>query len=112
MMEGHVVPEGFEPLLPFVSRWALESEAKRYRERVRSNLEELRQFYDAAMPLAEKAIQLLNRYPASGGGIPQDISTLNYLMLSLMEISRSIELWHRVDVHCDNYAPERVIIRN
>jgi triphosphoribosyl-dephospho-CoA synthetase len=111
-METHDLPAGFEALQPFVARWALATEAERYRERVNSSMEDLKTFYDAVLPLAEPAIQLLNQYPVNTKDLPAEVRNLYLMMMSAMEVSRPIEIWRRPDVHSANYHPDRLVIEN
>jgi hypothetical protein len=106
------LPAGFEALRPFIARWALATEGERYRERVNSSMDDLKTFYDAMLPLAEPAIQALNQYPANAADLPMAVRNLYLLMLSAMEVSRSIEIWHRTDVHCANYAADRLVVED
>lgn len=109
-MKTNDLPAGFEALRPFIARWTLATEAERYRERINSSMDDLKTFYDAVLPLAEPAIQALNQYPATAADLPAAVRHLYLLMLSAMEVSRSIEIWRRTDVHCSNYAADRLVV--
>jgi len=93
--EVYSLPEGFEDLSCFVKKWAVEPLSKRQKARVESSLQELREFYDTMLPKADKAIAYLNQLDLNK--LSSDAKNLMNLMLSLMEVAHSIELWKSVD---------------
>lgn len=89
------LPEGFEDLSCFVKKWAVEPLSKRQKARVESSLQELREFYETMLPKADKAIAYLNQFDLNK--FSADAKNLMNLMLSLMEVAHSIELWKSID---------------
>jgi hypothetical protein len=89
------LPDGFEDLSCFVTKWAVEPLSKRQKARVESSLKELREFYETTLPKADKAIAYLNQFDLEK--LSADSKNLMNLMLSLMEVAHSIELWKSVD---------------
>lgn len=93
--ENSSLPEGFEALSHFVTKWAVEPLSKRQKARVESSLQELREFYETMLPKADEAIAYLNQFNLNK--LSADAKNLMNLMLSLMEVAHSIELWKSVD---------------
>ncbi|MBV8952263.1 MAG: hypothetical protein JOZ99_15415, partial [Actinobacteria bacterium] len=52
-----MLPPVFAALEPFASTWCLATEAQRWRQRHRSTMAELTEFYDAFFPRVEEAIE-------------------------------------------------------
>lgn len=99
------LPDQFRALDPFVDKWGVEPLSRRQQARLASSLDELRLFYDGMMKHAETAIEYLNKQDLAA--LPAPAKTLLNLMLSLMEVAHSVELWGRVD-QPDAFPFERV----
>jgi hypothetical protein len=91
---SELLPEGFEPLQPFVSAWAGLDEMGRVNKRLSSSIEELKSFYDAAAPLFPKTMAYLQRCPI--GSLTPSQDALFKLALGLVEISFTFEVFHGV----------------
>lgn len=107
VLSRHELPAQFSDLEPFVEKWAVEPLSRRQQARLASTLDELKEFYDALMPRGDEAIEYLNSFNLER--MPRDARLLLNLMLSLMEIAHSVELWGRVD-QPDAFLFERVKI--
>ncbi|TBR15144.1 MAG: hypothetical protein EPO43_05315 [Rugosibacter sp.] len=100
-----ILPPGFESLTVFVDKWAVEPLSKRQQARMVSSMDDIRAFYDAILPKSEAAIVYLNQFKLDK--MPREARILMNLMLSLMEVAHSVELWHRVDQR-DAFPLERL----
>ncbi|HVT64294.1 MAG TPA: hypothetical protein VHD81_04010 [Mycobacteriales bacterium] len=85
-------PAQFAALEPYAD-WALPSEADRYAKRLASTMPELREFYDAAMPLLESEADYL-RGVALDGISDEDLNLLRCLQ-ALVTVSFPVEAWHQ-----------------
>ncbi len=105
-MKTAKLPDEFSDLQDFVSEWALEHRADRFKKRYTSSIDDIRRYYDAIMPRMEAIVDHLNQFPVDD--IPEASQPLLYMSLSGVEISRAVELWDAPD----NYAfpAERVHI--
>ena len=103
------LPEAFQDLAPWLD-WALEPERARTAKKVASSMEELRAFYDAAMPRMEEIIACLDAVPA-GDDRPAPAHRLYLLTLSLVEVANLVEIYKRREVieACDplHFNPQR-----
>jgi len=90
-MAEALLPPGFSDLEPFVADWCLDSEPERYAKRLSSSMDEIQEFYDAAFPRAEDAIQYLEKFPLDD--LPEDASRLLKLLYSLILMSFAVEIW-------------------
>lgn len=93
---GHVLPAGFSELEPFVDQWVLADTAARSAKRRSCSYAELRQFYDAMVGHAERALELLSAQQLGCLGAPEQ--RLLKLMLSLAEIGPAIEWYESPEV--------------
>ena len=89
------LPAEFSDLEPF-SDWCLESERDRYAKRLASDMGELQNFYDAAFPRLEAAIEHLDAYDLDA--LPDDATRLLHLCYSLVNASFPVEVWHQARV--------------
>jgi len=85
------LPPGFQPLERFLAEWVLPDARSRVGKRQGSTLAEIREFYDAMLPLGEKALDYLRRFEL--GALPPQGERLLKLMLSLAEIAPAVE-WY------------------
>jgi hypothetical protein len=90
-MDGSPLPAGFQSLERFLAEWVLPDAAARVAKRQRSTIEEIRELYDAVLPLGEKALDYLRRFEL--GALPPEGERLLKLMLSLAEIAPAVE-WY------------------
>jgi hypothetical protein len=102
------LPEGFEALAPFVADWALGDAAGRMAKRQASTIEEIRCFYDAMLPLGEKALEHLRQFQL--GALPLESERLLKLMLALAEVAPAVE-WYEDPRVYDGFPIERIRYR-
>jgi hypothetical protein len=88
-----MLPDEFSELEPFASKWCLPSEAERYRERLASSMEEMQEFYEAAMARGEEAIVYCDAYPLDE--MPEEVINLMRLLYSLIMVSFAVECWRQ-----------------
>jgi hypothetical protein len=105
MVAGSLLPRGFETLEPFVSAWVLPDAAARMTKRQSSTIAELRQFYDAVLPLGEAALDYLRDFEL--GSLAPPAERLLKLMLSLAEIGPAVE-WYGDPRVYDGFGVERI----
>jgi hypothetical protein len=89
--KGSALPAGFEPLERFLSEWVWPDAVSRVAKRQGSTLAEIREFYDAMLPLGERALDYLRQFEL--GSVPPEGERLLELMLSLAEIAPAVE-WY------------------
>jgi hypothetical protein len=99
------LPEGFESLQPFVADWVLPDAVARLAKRQSSNIEDIRRFYDAMLPLGERALDYLRQFQL--GSLPPEAQRLLKLMLSLAEIGPAIEWYNDARVY-DGFDVARI----
>jgi len=93
---ANVLPEQFSQLARFVPQWALENERARFMKLHSSQLEVLREFYDAMLPRLEEILEFLKSQPLEG--MPSDVRNLFYLAMTFAETAHPIDLnWKAVD---------------
>ena len=88
------LPKGFDDLNQYVTAWALPTEGERIRQRQRSTIEELREFYQAALSHAPAALELLGT--VSLDKLAGKERNLFLLFLSFAEVAPAVELFGRV----------------
>jgi hypothetical protein len=84
------LPPGFEDLVPFVSYWAVAGQNERRHQRCDASFDEIKRFYEAMLPRADEAMQLLAAFPLRDMPGPQ--ARLMRLVLSLAQASMAIEV--------------------
>lgn len=88
-VEEPVLPDEFVDLERFASRWCLDHEAIRYETRLASDMDELQDFYDAALPRATAAMEHLDRFDLYD--LPEKEMNLLNLMKALIIICFPVE---------------------
>jgi hypothetical protein len=88
-----MLPSEFADLEPFASTWCLATEAERWRQRHRSTMVELSDFYDAAFPRLGAAIEHCDSFPLDD--LPADVTSLLQLIYSLVLVSMAVEIFHQ-----------------
>jgi hypothetical protein len=89
------LPASFAELEPFAD-WALPSEADRYAKRIRSSMDELQTFYDAAFPRLEDGAEYLKGVALDG--ISDEDRNLLHLFEALVTVSFPVEVWRQARV--------------
>ena len=97
ILEAALLPKGFEGLEPLVANWVLDDTLARIEKRRTSSIEYIREFYDAMLPMAEKALEYLQGYAL--GDLPPEGERLLKLMLSLAEVAPAVEWYNSPDVY-------------
>ena len=93
------LPVEFAELTPFVSEWALSTEAARAAKRIDTPMQELQQFHATLFPWLDAIIEFLNRYPNDPDALPVDVKNLYDLALMAMEAAAPIDLdWSSPDI--------------
>jgi hypothetical protein len=100
-------PDEFADLEPFVG-WALEHERDRYAKRLRSSMDELQAFYDAAFPRLEDATTYLDQFELTA--LPEDATRLLWLCYSLVNASFPVEVWRQPQVPDSGAASVDLIV--
>jgi hypothetical protein len=91
LQDGAALPAGFEALERHVADWVLPDAVARMAKRQASGIEDLRRFYDAMLPLGEKALAYLRDFEL--GTLPAEGERLLKLMLALAEVAPAVE-WY------------------
>ena len=91
MEDGPSLPGGFESLEPFAATWVLPDAAARMARRQASDMDEIRAFYEAVLPLGERALEHLRQFEL--GALPPEAENLLKLMLALAEVAPAVE-WY------------------
>ena len=99
------LPAGFESLERFVGEWALPGAVSRLAKRQASAIEDIRRFYDAVLPLGEKALDYLRGFQM--GALPPEAERLLKLMLSLAEVGPAVEWYNDARVY-DGFDVHRI----
>lgn len=86
-----MLPDEFADLEPFAATWCLATEPERWEQRLRTPLQQMQGFYDAAFPRAEEAIAYCDRFPLDD--LPDDALHLLRLLHSLAMVSYAVEVW-------------------
>lgn len=86
-----ILPAEFADLEPYAPTWCLATEAERWNQRVGSSMQELTDFYDAAFPRLEAAIDWCDRYPLED--MPDEARHLLQLIYSLAQVSMAVEVF-------------------
>jgi len=103
-----LLPLEFAELEPWAATWCLATEPERWAQRMRSSMAELRAFYDAFFPRAEKAIAHCDRFPLDD--MPPEAERLLQLLHSLLMVSYAVEVWKQPEViRCGSARIDRVL---
>ncbi|CAN7598844.1 hypothetical protein LJR219_004516 [Phenylobacterium sp. LjRoot219] len=103
-----LLPKGFEALEPFVADWVLADAVARMSKRQASRMEDIRRFYEAMLPLGERALEHLRQFEL--GEVPAASERLLKLMLSLAEVAPAVE-WYGDPRVNDGFPIERIRYR-
>lgn len=87
------LPQGFESLAPFVAAWSKPKAADRAAQRIASNMDELKTFYEAVMAKAEEALTYLDTFDIDA--LPEREQRLMNLLLSLPEAANAVEVYRQ-----------------
>jgi hypothetical protein len=93
---SRVLPAEFADLEPFAD-WAVWGERARYAKRVASTMDELQEFYDAAFPRYEAAVEYLDQFPYDDS-MPDEAQHLLWLYCALITVSFPVEAWRQPTV--------------
>jgi proteasome lid subunit RPN8/RPN11 len=94
MIKKNTIPEDFYDLEIF-NEWALETRMARFQKRVKSTMGEITAFYNAMVPRMDKVVAYLDSKPLNA--LSEADRNLMSMALSLVEVSRSVELWQAPD---------------
>jgi hypothetical protein len=92
VVEAVRLPEAFRTLEGFAETWALPSSDQRLYKRMNSSMEEIQAFYDAVLPLAERALAHLDEYDPCE--MPPAERRLYHLLLASTEAALAVEVYH------------------
>ena len=98
------LPAGFEPLEPFIDRWVLPDSRSRSETRRATSFDDIKHFYDAALPLAPEALKVLAAFRLED--LPPAEERLLKLMLALAEVGPAVEWYGQPDV-IDGFPADR-----
>ena len=104
-MSTQTLPSAFQSLAPYIA-WSLPTERERTHRRLNASMDEMKAFYEAAMPHMEAIIAHLDR-----GGVqpvPPENQALMNLALAVVEVSNIVELYKRTD-RFDGMHPSRFV---
>ncbi|MGN6474444.1 MAG: hypothetical protein ACTHK4_12465, partial [Mycobacteriales bacterium] len=101
------LPPEFRELESYAEKWCQATEPARWRQRLNSNMNEMRAFYDAFLPRVEEAIAYCDQYPLDS--LPPEASNLLELLFSFALVSYPIEVWDQPEpVHTGNARIDRI----
>jgi hypothetical protein len=100
-----LLPAGFENLESYVAEWALPDAMARMTKRQSSTIEEIRRFYEAALPLGEAALAYLRQFQL--GSLEPEAERLLKLMLALAEVAPAVEWYNDPKVY-DGFSVNRI----
>jgi hypothetical protein len=89
-MSAQPLPPGFEDLEPFVADWDYPDFNERRAHRGGADMAEIRRFYDAMVPRAAAALDLIDTHPFEA--MPDDVARLYRLVLALSHASMAVEV--------------------
>ncbi len=104
-MASTPLPAGFETLQAFTAHWVLPDAAARMQQRQNTDMQEIRDFYNALTPMGDKALAYLAQFQL--GELPEDAENLLKLMLSLAEIAPAVE-WYDSREVANGYPVTRI----
>ena len=85
------LPEAFRALEGFVEAWALPTSDARLYKRMNSSMADINSFYDAILPVAERALAHLDEYDL--GSLPPAELRLYHLLLASAEAALAVEVY-------------------
>jgi hypothetical protein len=95
-MSATLLPNGFSDLEPFVADWSLDNERDRYVKLHRTDIEDLRVFYNAILPRIDDILDRLN--PVQLDAYSEQEQMLLNLAMTFSETAHPIDLkWKGVD---------------
>jgi hypothetical protein len=99
-MSTKKLPAAFSTLQPFAGKWSLPTECERNRTHLSSTIQEIREFYDAMLVHADAVLARFRALDAQGQhpSLTEEDRNLFYLLLSLAEVSQSIEVHGQIGV--------------
>ena len=89
------LPERYQDLEPYLE-WALPTMKERLERRLAVDYNQALAFYQSMFPRVEEVIQYLNRTKLSE--LPEEDIHLFHMLLSIVEISTSIEIYKQMTV--------------
>jgi len=89
---ANTLPAEFADLERFAD-WAIHGERARYAKRIASTMDELQEFYDAAFPRVEAALEHLEQFAMDA--LPEEEKRLLWLFCALVTISFPVEAWRQ-----------------
>ena len=84
------LPGTFADLEPFAA-WILDTQPKRYAQRLAAPMKDMQAFYDAAFPRLNEILEYCDQFPIDD--LPDAVRRLMHLVFSLIEVSFPIEIW-------------------
>jgi hypothetical protein len=90
-MSEPMLPSEFVELEPFAAKWCLDTEARRYAERMASTMQEMQDFYATCYPRVRDAMTYLDGFPLED--LPRRQLNLLRLVYSLIMVSLPVEVW-------------------
>jgi hypothetical protein len=96
MTSSAILPDEFSDLERFAAKWCLETEAERYELRLATDMDELQEFYDAALPRGEAAQAYLDSFELND--LPEQELNLLRLMFALITIVFPVEAFRQAKV--------------
>jgi len=91
-----MLPPQFADLEHFAPKWCRETEEERYSLRLGATMDELQDFYDAALPLGEEAQAYLDKFDLYD--LPDQELNLLRLMFALIVIVFPVEAFRQAKV--------------
>jgi hypothetical protein len=98
------LPDGFAALEPYCTMWCLPDSPSRNKARIDASMEDLRNFYQAMVPLAGRALDHLTGFQL--GELEAREADLLKLLLSLAEVGPAIE-WFGQPRVIDGYPEDK-----
>ncbi|MGB3351822.1 MAG: hypothetical protein WBB00_03510 [Mycobacterium sp.] len=96
MAQSKTLPAEFSDLERFAADWDLATEGERYTKRLASEMPEMQDFYDTALPRLADAMSYCDNFPLHD--LPAEVRSLMHLMQSLIVVSFPVEVWKQARV--------------
>jgi hypothetical protein len=99
-MSKKKLPASFSAVQGFADKWSLDTELERNRAHLGSTMREIREFYDAMLVHSEAIVAHFRAFDAQGRhpALTEEDQHLFHLLLSLAEVSQSIEVHGQIGV--------------